>query len=71
MTYTKSQTLTGKMMRTLTLNKFDHDYMLNSHYNVSTHKLCSTYISVGSIILPNCAPCLIHHTKECGILVCL
>ena len=46
----------------LTLNKFDYDYVLNSHYKVSAQKLCSAYISVDFKILPTCMPYLSHYT---------
>ena len=52
MIYTKSKTLMKKRMRTLTLDKFDFDHLLNSHYKVSTQKLCSSYISVDFKIFP-------------------
>ena len=39
-------------MRTLTLNNFDYDCILNFHYEVSTQKFCSIYISIRSEIFP-------------------
>ena len=40
-----------KMMRTLTLNKFDGVYMLNLHYKASAWKLCSACILINSKIM--------------------
>ena len=64
MTNTKTKTLMEKMARTLTLNKFDYDCVLNSHYDVSPRKLCSAYISIDSKNLPSCASYLIYYIKR-------
>ena len=55
----------SQMKRTLTLNKFDYDYMLDFHYKVSTQKFCSTYILIDSKILHTCIPYLIQWLQGC------